>query len=229
MNELLLATSIVVLYGTVVLLYRFFGREGLFCWMVIATILANVEVLRVIDAFGIEQTLGNVLFASTLLVTDILNEKEGKKTARKAAWLGITSAVMFVLISQSWLLYIPSDSDWAGESFETIFSIAPRVVTASVIVYAICQLLDIWLYRRIWTITTAMCGDEKRFLWVRNNASALIVQAVNTILYNFAAFYGIYSISTLINICIGCYIIFVITSICDTPALYIARRISPKN
>ncbi len=228
MNELLLATSIVVLYGTVVLLYRFFGREGLFCWMSVATILANIEVLRVVEAFGIEQTLGNVLFGSTFLVSNILNEKEGKKTARKAAWLGITSAVVFVAISQAWLLYIPSGSDWAGESFETIFSVTPRIVAASVIAYAICQLLDVWLYRRIWKITTALCGDERRFLWIRNNASTLMVQVVNTVLYNFGAFYGIYSISTLISICIGSYLVFIVTSISDTPALYIARRITPR-
>lgn len=225
MNEVILMASVVVFYGAVVLLYKFFGREGLFVWMAMATVLANIEVLRVVDAFGIEQTLGNVLFASTFLVTDILNEKEGEKSAKKAAWLGIIAAVGFAVISQSWMLYNPSSSDWAGEAFNTIFTITPRIVAVSVIVYAICQHLDVWLYNRIWAITTRRSGDSRRFLWIRNNGATLISQAVNTVLYNMGAFAGIYSIRTLISICIGSYIVFVVTSICDTPALYIARKI----
>ena len=220
--------SIVVLYGTVVLLYKFFGREGLFMWVAAATILANIEVLRVVEAFGIEQTLGNVLFASTFLSTQILNENESKESAQKCAWLGIAAAIAFAVISQSWLLYSPSASDWAGDAFEKIFAMTPRIVAASVIVYGICQHLDIWLYRLIWAATERRCGNSKRFLWLRNNTSTLISQAVNTILFNFGAFGGIYSGSTLLSICLGSYAVFIVTSLCDTPALYIARRIGER-
>ena len=224
-NEILLVASVVVFYGAIVLLYRFFGREGLFVWMAMATVLANIEVLRVVDAFGIEQTLGNVLFASTFLVTDILGENEGKAAARKAAWLGIIAAVGFAVISQSWLLYQPSSSDWAGDAFGVIFTNTPRIVAASVIVYAICQHLDIMLYHTIWGMTTMWKGDRKAMLWLRNNLATLITQAVNTVLYNLGAFLGIYDAKTLISICIGSYLVFIFTSLCDTPALYIARRI----
>ena len=224
-NEILLVASIVVFYGAIILLYRFFGREGLFFWTAIATILANIEVLRVVDAFGIEQTLGNVLFASTFLVTDILNEEEGKKYATKAAWLGVITAIVFVVVSQSWLLYEPSESDWAGEGFQIVFSAVPRIVIASVAVFCICQHFDIWIYRLIWKLTTGITGSETRFLWVRNNGSTLISQAINTVLYNFAAFYGVYDMSTLISICVGGYVIFIVTSLADTPVVYMARRI----
>ncbi|MDO4545014.1 MAG: queuosine precursor transporter [Bacillota bacterium] len=226
-NEILLILSIVVIYGSVLLMYRYFGRTGLFCWTAIATILANIEVLRVVDAFGIEQTLGNVLFASTFLVTDILSEKEGATTAKKAVTLGIVTSVVFILISQSWLLYQPSASDWAGESFEIIFSNTPRLILASLVVYAICQRLDVWLYHKWWALTTRLCGDTRRFLWLRNNFSTLISQAVNTVLYNLGAFWGIYDGATLVSICIGCYVVFIITSIADTPAIYLARKIRP--
>ncbi|NLD19626.1 MAG: queuosine precursor transporter [Clostridiales bacterium] len=227
-NEILLALSIIVIYGSVLLMYRYFGRTGLFCWTAIATILANIEVLRVVEAFGVEQTLGNVLFASTFLVTDILSEKDGARVAKQAVTLGIVTSLIFIVISQSWLLYSPSESDWAGESFEIIFSNTPRLIFASLIVYAICQRLDVWLYHRWWALTTKLCGDSKRFLWVRNNFSTLISQAINTVLYNLGAFWGIYDTKTLISICIGGYLIFIVTSIADTPVVYMARKISPK-
>ena len=98
-NELLLIMSIVVIYSIVLLMYKYFGVAGLFCWTAIATILANIEVLRVVEAFGIEQTLGNILFASTFLVTDILSEREGKVVANRAVTLGIIASVVFIIIS----------------------------------------------------------------------------------------------------------------------------------
>ncbi|MDO4745255.1 MAG: queuosine precursor transporter [Bacillota bacterium] len=227
-NELLLILSIVVIYGSVLLMYRYFGVTGLFCWTAISTILANIEVLRVVDAFGIEQTLGNVLFASTFLVTDILSEREGADAAKKAVTMGIVTSVIFIIISQSWLLYDPSASDWAGESFKVIFTNTPRLIAASLIVYAICQRFDVWLYHRWWALTTKLCGDNNRFLWVRNNFSTLISQLLNTVLYNIAAFAGIYDTETLISICVGGYVIFIITSIADTPAIYLARKMKIK-
>ena len=73
-NELLLLLSVVLLYGGVLLFYKLFGKTGLYCWTVIATIAANIEALIVINAFGMEQTLGNVMFASTFLVSEFLSE-----------------------------------------------------------------------------------------------------------------------------------------------------------
>lgn len=73
-NELLLAGSLIFIFSCVLLAYRFFGKTGLYCLSAIVTVLANIEVLILVNAFGAEQTLGNVLFASTFLITDILSE-----------------------------------------------------------------------------------------------------------------------------------------------------------
>ena len=71
-NELLIIISFLIIYGSVTGFYRFFGKNGLLAFNVCATILANIEVLILVRAFGIEMTLGNILFASTFLITDIL-------------------------------------------------------------------------------------------------------------------------------------------------------------
>ena len=73
-NELLLILSMIVTYTIVLGLFRLFRNQGLYLWTIVATISANIEVLILINAFGIEMTLGNILFASTFLVTDILSE-----------------------------------------------------------------------------------------------------------------------------------------------------------
>lgn len=227
-NEGLLILSLIVIYGGILVMYRIFGIIGLYSCTVIATIAANIEVLLIVDAFGMEQTLGNILFASTFLITDILSETAGKKEATTAVNLGIATSIAFILISQSWLLYQPADSDWASSSFEIIFRNTPRLMIVSFLVYAICQRFDVWAYHKWWDFTKKKCGDSKRFLWLRNNASTLVSQILNTLLYSFGAFWGMYDLGTLISICISSYVIFIVTSLADTPVVYLARRISYK-
>ncbi|MDE6401301.1 MAG: queuosine precursor transporter, partial [Clostridiales bacterium] len=110
MNELLLIASIVLIYGATLIAYMFFGRAGLYCMSAIATVFANIEVVIMIKAFGLEQTLGNVLFAATFLATDILSECESKRAANKAVYIGIFASLFFLALSQSWMLFAPSEA-----------------------------------------------------------------------------------------------------------------------
>ena len=228
-NEILIILSFLLIYGGVVLFYRLFGKNGLLAFNVMATLLANIEVLLVVRAFGIEMTLGNVLFASTFLITDILSENHGKKDANKAVIISTLCSVFFIAISQMWLLYTPSESDWASSSFRTIFSSTPRVVCASLIVYLISQLIDVWLYHKWWDWCRKRFGDENKGLWIRNNGSTMISQIINTLLYTFLAFYGTYDIRTLLSIFISSYLIFFVTSLLDTPFVYWCRKIGSEN
>lgn len=227
-NEIILILSLLAIYTAVVLFYKFWGKSGLYCWTVIATISANIEVLILVDAFGMEQTLGNILFASTFLVTDILSETEGKEAAKKAVTLGIVTSVVFVLISQSWLLYLPNENDFAMPAIRSVFTNTPRLMISSIVVYAIVQMFDVWAYHAIWNKTEKYCKDSKRFLWLRNNGSTLVSQFFNTFLYTFAAFLFVYPVGTLMNIVLSSYVIFIVTSLLDTPAVYAARWIKSK-
>lgn len=228
-NELLLILNLLFIYTSVLLSYRFFGKTGLFCWTVLATVAANIEVLIMVNAFGMEQTLGNILFASTFLVTDILSETQGKKDANKAVLLGICTSLLFILISQSWLLYTPNDSDWASPAIAAIFANTPRLMLSSLIVYAIVQAFDVFAYHLIWKKTTKLCQNSQRFLWLRNNLSTMTSQLLNAFLYTFAAFYGMYGLETLVHIVFSSYIIFLVTSLLDTPCVYLARKLKPKS
>ena len=224
-NELLLIVSVPLYFGAVLLILRFFKETGLYVWTVIATIAANIEVLILIRAFGMEQTLGNVLFASTFLVTDILSEVYGKKTANRAVVYGCAASVLFIVLSRYWLLYTPSQHDWAMTAMRTVFSNTPRVMGAGLAAYAISQFFDVWLYHKWWDFTAKRCANKKKFLWLRNNGSTLVSQLLNTVLFTAAAFYGLYPLQTLVSIACSTYVIYIITSFADTPFVYAARKI----
>ena len=228
-NEILLVLSIIIIYGSELLFFKLFGKYGLYCFTSIATIAANVEVLIVIQAFGMEMTLGNVLFASTFLVTDIVSELYGKKEAKRAVNLGIATSLVFIVLSQWWLLYTPAESDFVMPAMNTIFSNTPRLMLVSMLVYAIVQRFDVWAYHKWWDFTEKRFGSKEKYLWLRNNGSTLISQLLNNLLFTFGAFLGVHDMRTLISIVISSYGIFIVTSLADTPFIYLARKIHEKS
>lgn len=228
-NELLIIISFFLIYGGVVAFYRFFGKSGLLAFNVFATLIANIEVLILVRAFGIEMTLGNILFASTFLITDVLSENHSRKDANRAVLISTLCSLFFIAVSQIWLLYSPSENDWASSSIRTIFSSTPRIVCSSLLVYLISQLTDVWLYHKWWDWCKKKFGDAKKGLWIRNNGSTMISQLLNTLLYTFFAFYGTYEIQTLVSIFLSSYLIFFVTSLLDTPFVYWCRYIHDKH
>lgn len=222
-NEFILIINLIFVYSSVLIWLKFWGKTGLICFNLIATITANIEVMILVDAFGMQQTLGNVLFASTFLITDILSELYDKKTASEAVNIGIFATVFFVLISQTWFLYTPSINDLSSGHLKKIFSKTPRIMVSGIIVYGITQYIDVLLYHLIWKGTARLSGSKEKFLWLRNNLSTLFSQFVNTLLFTLLAFGNNYDFPTLMNIITSSYIIFVFTSLADTPILYLAK------
>ena len=227
MNELFRVITLLVSFGGTLLFLKAFGKGGLFAWIGICTILANIEVTIVVHAFGMDQTLGNTLFAATFLATDILSERYGRKDAGKGVLAGLVTNLSFILLSFMWVHYIPAKSDWASGFVKGLFSNTPRMLIASLVAYAISEAVDVFLYHAWWDLTEKKTGSHTKMLWFRNNCSTLISQLVNIVIFNFGAFFSIYSMSDLISITASCYVIYVATSLLDTPFIYLARKIKP--
>ena len=86
-NEIFGIASFIVTFALMVLMYRCFGKQGLIAWVAIGTIIANIQVIKAVHIFGITATLGNVMFASIYLATDILNDIYGRKVAKERCGL----------------------------------------------------------------------------------------------------------------------------------------------
>ena len=72
-NELLWCAMLVFTFVFVILLYRTMGKAGLFLWIPVSVIIANIQVVKTITLFGLTATLGIIVYASTFLVKDILS------------------------------------------------------------------------------------------------------------------------------------------------------------
>lgn len=223
-NEIIFILTVLIYLGSVLLLYKLFGKNGLFAFAIFGTLLGNIAVCKCIDLFGLSTTAGNVLYASTFLVTDILSEKYGKKEAKKAVLYSFSIMLLWLLGSQMILLFTPNASDYINDSLMVVFGLVPRITIASLLGFICSQNIDVFLYHLIWKKT----GDDKSKLWLRNNGSTLVSQAIDTVIFTFLAFWGTYPTDVFFSILITTYLFKAVVAVVDTPFIYFARRISPR-
>lgn len=223
-NELMFLLSIVFYLGTVLLAYRFFGKAGLFVWTAVGVILANIEVIKMVDMFGMSVTLGNALYASTFVVTDILSENHSKKDATKAVNIGLFITVVWVLATQLILGFKPNELDFINPAFTDMFGLMPRMTIAGIATYAVVQRLDVHLYHGWWKLTDKWFGSSDKFVWVRNNGSTLVSQFADTVIFTLVAFVGVLPTEEMLPLIITSYILKSMVAVLDTPVIYIARK-----
>lgn len=224
MNEALFFITIIVNFAGVIFAYKFFCKMGVFAWIALATIIANVEVLKCVDILGMALTLGNVTYGSIFLATDILNEKYGVEEAQKSVYLGFFALLMFTIMTQIDLHYISNEADFAGEAMKTLFTITPRICFASMSAYFVSNMMDVYLYKFIRNIL-----PSDKFLWVRNNGATCLSQLFDTAMFTFIGFAGVFSKEVVFQLFITTYLIKILIAILDTPFLYLAKRIKNDN
>jgi len=223
-NELVWAVMLLINFGMILAVYRGLGVLGLYVWIPMAVIVANIQVVKTIELFGLTATLGNIAYASTFLVTDILSENHGKLAARKAVWIGFFSIIAMTVFMNIALVYKPAPDDFAQEALVTIFSLMPRIALASLAAYLVSQIHDVWAYQ-FW---------RKRFpsdraIWIRNNASTMVSQALDTLIFVSVAFWGQFDVPILMEIFLTTYLIKWLVAALDTPFIYWAKRMYKKN
>lgn len=217
------ALFVLVNYAFFLLSYKLFGKKGMYAWVGVATVLANIQVVKTIEMPpGIVMTLGNTMYVTLYMASDLLNEKYGRKEARTAVWFGFFTLMITTVIMQMAILFQPFD-DGSGvqapqTAMETIFGMMPRLALGSLTAYFISQLLDVRLYAWI-----RRYFSHSRQLWIRSNGSTMISSLVDTLIFCTIAFAGIYDWGVWIEIFLTTYLVkFLLTGL-GTPVLYIAR------
>ena len=222
-NELLWFGLMILCYLAVLLIYKLIGRKGLFAWVAMSIILANIQVMKTIQIFGLVTAEGNIVYSSIFFVSDILNEVYGTKEARKAVYVGFFVLVMTTVIMQVTLMFIPDSSDTMAPHLAAIFGFMPRIALASLAAYICSQMYDVWMYAFIKKY------HGRKLLWLRSNVSVIFSQLIDNTLFTIIAFYGIFSWDIILQIYVTSLMLKIIVSFVDTPFLYLARNIKPED
>jgi uncharacterized integral membrane protein (TIGR00697 family) len=199
--------------------FRLYGKLGLYIWIPISVIIANIQVTKTVNLFGLEATLGNIVYATQFLATDVLSECYGKKDSKKAIGIGFLALICLTIFMQVALKFNPAESDFAHGALTTIFSLLPRLTIASLIAYFLSNHHDIWAYE-FWKKKY----PGKKHIWIRNNASTFVSQLIDSVLFSFIAFYGVFPLDVVIEITISTYVLKWVVALCDTPFIYLAKH-----
>lgn len=231
--EVIWVILLVFTFGAILAMLRMFGAAGLYIYISIAIIAANVQVLKVVkfSVFDTPVALGTILFATTYICTDILNEFYGKKAARKSIYIGFMAMFLmtfFMLLTLGFKPLTPEQAvgmEWGLENHKHIagvFLSSPAILLAGMISYLCSQLNDVWLYSFFKKLT------KGKYIWFRNNAAAAISAFIDDVVFSVLAWvvfadepleagvlWGTYIIGT--------YALRLVVAIVDTPVIYLAK------
>ncbi|MFZ2555837.1 MAG: queuosine precursor transporter [Minisyncoccia bacterium] len=157
-----------------------------------------------------------LIFSVTFLLTDIVNEKFGKREVYKMIFLGLLAQIAFLIFSYLVLKAVPAPFFTNQAAFETVFNSVPRVVIAGLIAFLVSELLDANLYQWFRNLTGG------KHLWMRNAFSTFPAMAIDSIVFVTLAFWGVMPLTPLI---IGLTVTKWLVGIVDIPFMYASRAI----
>ncbi|HSK39508.1 MAG TPA: queuosine precursor transporter [Arenibaculum sp.] len=232
--ELLLCVEIAVCFTSILLLGRLFGRAGLYAYIVVAVLGANVQVLKAVQfgIYGHPVALGTILFASSYLATDMLAEHYGRAAAQKGVMIGFATFLLWTVILLLTLGYAPLTQAQAGEemawalpvhdNLAALFVPQPAFFVAGMCAYLVSQLSDVWLYDRLRRATGG------RMLWLRNNGSTMLSALIDNTVFSVLAWVvfapqPIGYEALVFTYILGTYVLRIAIAVLDTPFMYLSR------
>lgn len=184
---------------------------------IMSLLIANVVAGKILSIFGLIVPAAVVAYGITFLCTDVINEIWGKDETQRTVILGLkiqVASLVLILFALA-LPSAPFAKDF-GESFNIVLGQNARVVFASLTAYLISQYHDVILFH-FWRKKT-----EGKHKWLRNNASTLVSQMVDTAIFITIAFWGM--VPNLLWMIFSQYIIKAIIALLDTPFFYYLTR-----
>ena len=191
-SEIMGVLTYFIALGVMFLLHYCFKKEGLFLFIALSVIIANIQSLKAINLsfFQYPVAMGTILFTNALMATDLLSEFYGRKEATKAIWLGFASMLMmsiFMILTLGTKV-ISADPGTAlyryvetHEAMSLLFTPAPALLLASLIAYLAGQYSDMTFF--LWLKKQA----NNRFLSIRTFAATLLSALVDNCIFSVLA------------------------------------------
>lgn len=181
-----------------------------------ALVIAAVLAAKIIAIGPLFVPAGVLAYSVTFACTDIVAEVYGGQAARRVVLAGFVTLLAVLLLIQIALVWPPAPF-WQGqEGFKGVLATSARVIVASAVAYLVSQYTDIYVFGRLRQATGG------RYLWLRNNASTMISQLIDSSIFITIAFLGTFPVLPLI---FGQWVVKLAVAALDTPFVYLGTYI----
>lgn len=181
-------------------------------------IAANLLGSKVTVLFGVAVSVGIFSYPLTFMVTDVIGEVYGQKKARELVWAAVIAQVLILALTLI-SIKLPAASRYElNEEYVKVFSGSVRVVFASLVAFIASQIHDVWAFD-FWKKKTG-----GKYLWLRNNLSTFVSQAIDTLLFLFIAFYKIsdrFTVDFILHLAVSYWLFKIAFAVIDTPFVYL--------
>jgi len=191
---------------------------GLFVGLLIAM---NMLGVKLVSIFGISVSVAIFIVPLTFLITDIIAEVHGRKMAQQFVYVGVITLLMIFVYTAIFVLLEPHERFSNNDAYKTIFGGSLRIIIASITAFALSQFHDVWAFA-YWKKKT-----HGKFLWLRNNLSTIVSQAIDTYVFMMIAFYMVtpkFDHAFIISLVIPYYLFKITFAAFDTPFVYLGVR-----
>jgi len=145
---------------------------------------ANLLGNKIVPFLGTGVSVGIFFFPLTFLITDAIAEVYGKAKAKQIVYAALIAQVLVLVLVIISAALPPHERFAYDEEYKTIFGNSARMIFASLVAFIVSQMHDIWAYE-FWKKKF-----KGKYLWLRNNASTVVSQAIDTFLFMYIAFLG---------------------------------------
>lgn len=198
---------------------RKYGKPDALIGLYVSFVLiSNIIAYKIVEFdFGylkLFATAATLVFSVTFLLTDIVNEKFGRKETQKMiliAFISQVAASFFIFLAIS---LKPAPFWNEQEIFVKIIGFAPRIMLASWIAFLISENADAFIFSWFKKKT------KGKYLWMRNVFSSIPSMALDTVIFVFIAFYKVQPVMPLI---IGVIAIKWLVGVINIPFMYLNR------
>jgi len=179
----------------------------------------NVVSAKLFDVGGLTVSAGIIAYWLTFPVTDVVGEVFGRRTALQFVGLGLLANILIVLLTQAAVALPPSPFYSNQAELAVVLGSVPLIVLASLTAYLLAQISDVLVFDWVKRLTSG------RMLWLRNNASTMSSQLIDSLVFNGIAFYLFAEekmpLEDFITMTVGYWLFKVGIAIIDTPIVYL--------
>ena len=174
---------------------------------------------KITTLFGVSVSVAIFMVPLTFLITDIVADVYGKKISQQFIIAGVITLIMVLLYTALFVWLEPHERFAENNgAYITIFKGSLRIIVASIIAFILAQFHDIWAFH-FWKKKT-----KGKALWLRNNLSTFVSQAIDTFVFMMIAFYHVtpkFTFGFILELAVVYYLFKIVFAIIDTPLVYL--------
>lgn len=184
---------------------------------VAAQMLADIMSLKIVVFAGLSMDAGTLIYPLTFTLRDLVHKVAGRRGARM---LIVAAAVInLVMAGLFWLVSIMPYDPAAGPqpNWDAVLAPVWRIVLASIVAEIVAELTDTEVYH-LWVTRVT-----RRFQWLRVLLSNVVSVPLDSLLFCWGAFGGVYAASVVWSIFVANVLLKGLVTLVSLPAIYIVR------